>query len=173
MTDQGRKKVGLSTREKDLLAAYAEVWPAPVDREITDAGTRLVLEIDGFDGFPVGLLDRAAPRLTVALRAILPFEGRLIHSAWSGSGVRALGAMDLPGVEAHENSTYFPVPGDVCYTVGHAEFSIFYGDASPAMPSGRVRESVFAVVESRLPELQNACMLTRLTGVRRFTLRPA
>ena len=161
----------LSDREKELLAAYRKVWPAPIDREITSLGLRLGLEIEGFEPFSAVLLDKAAPRIASALRIVLPFTGHLIHSAWSGSGVRALETMTLQGVEAHENSTYFPVPGDICFTVGHTEFTIFYGDANPAMPSGKVRESVFAVIEARLPEFQQACKLTRLTGVRPFTLR--
>ena len=163
--------MALSEREKLLLAAYGRVWPAPLDREIRDSTPRLALGIEGFEPFSAVLLDKAAPGISGALSSFLPFEGHLIHSAWSGCGVRALEAMTLPDVETHENSTYFPVPGDICFTVGHAEFTIFYGDASPAMASGKVRESVFAVVESRLPEFQQACMLTRLTGLRPFELR--
>ena len=63
------------------------------------------------------------------------------------------------------------MPGDLCYTVGHAEFTLFYGDASPAMASGRVRESVFGVLENDLSTFQQACMLTRLSGLREFILR--
>ena len=127
--------------------------------------------IEGFEPFSAVLLDTAVPQIASALRKVLPFKGHLIHSAWSGSGVRALEAMNLPCVESHENSTYFPAPGDICFTVGHNEFTIFYGDASPAMPSGKVRESVFAIIEDRIMEFQQACMLTRLTGLRPFSLQ--
>jgi hypothetical protein len=161
----------MTKKERDLLAAYAAVWPQPISRGIDASTKQLKLEIHGFTPFGVRLLDQVVPNITQALLELLPFEGHLIHSAWSGSGVRALEPMDFPNVTAHENSTFFPVPGDLCYTVGHAEFTLFYGDASPAMASGRVRESVFWVLENDLSSFQQACMLTRLTGLREFILR--
>ena len=161
----------LSEREKALLAAYGEVWPPPISRERSDSNTQLRLTIEGFEAFRLTLLDQAAPGIAAALRAVLPFEGHLIHSAWSGNGVRALEAFDLPSINAHENATYFPAPGDICYTVGHAELTLFYGDASPAMASGKVKESVFAVLDCNHVAFQQACMLTRLTGVRPFRLQ--
>ena len=163
--------MALSNQETELLATYGKVWPAPIDRVIKNSSSRLMLDIEGFEPFSAVLLDTAVPQITSALRKVLPFKGHLIHSAWSGSGVRALEAMNLPCVESHENSTYFPAPGDICFTVGHNEFTIFYGDASPAMPSGKVRESVFAIIEARILEFQQACMLTRLTGLRPFSLQ--
>jgi hypothetical protein len=39
------------------------------------------------------------------------------------------------------------------------------------MASGRVRESVFGVIEDDLLSFQQACMLTRLSGLRAFKLR--
>jgi hypothetical protein len=162
----------VTSRERELLALYQAVWPPQVARQPDPGDRSLVLEIEGFEAFPVRTL-AAAPLIGRALDAVLPVRGHLIHSAWSGSGVRALEAVALPGVTAHENSTFFPAPGDVCYTVGHDELTMFYGDALPAMPSGRVRESVFAVVGARFREFQEACMLTRLTGARPFVLRAA
>ena len=161
----------MNENERDLLAEYAKVWPLPINRGADVSTKTITLEIRGFDPFCIRLLDRAAPQISQALLDQLPFKGRLIHSSWSGSGVRALEAMDFPEVTAHENSTFFPTPGDLCYTVGHAEFTMFYGDASPAMASGRVRESVFGVIADDLESFQKACMLTRLSGLREFTLR--
>ena len=161
----------ITKKERDLLAAYAAVWPQPISRGVNASTRRLTLEIAGFPLFPIRLLDRAAPTITQALVKKLPFEGHLIHSAWSGSGVRALEAMELPELTEHENSTFFPSPGDLCYTIGHSEFTLFYGDASPAMASGRVCESVFGVIEDNLELFQQACMLTRLDGLRAFVLR--
>ncbi|MEE2804950.1 MAG: DUF3830 family protein [Pseudomonadota bacterium] len=163
--------MAVTKTERELLAAYAAVWPQPISRGADASTLKLTLEVHGFAPFCVRLLDGVAPMIAEALLAKLPFEGRLIHSAWSGSGVRALEPMELPGVTAHENSTFFPVPGDLCYTVGHAEFTLFYGDASPAMASGPVRESVFGVIEDDLLSFQQACMLTRLSGLRTFMLR--
>ena len=161
----------MNHHEKELLAAYQAVSPPAVNREAGPADPALVLEVDGFPAFPVRLLQGAAPRIAKAVRSTLPIQGRLIHSAWSGCGVRALEPVRLPGVETHENSTFFPAPGYICYTVGHDELTMFYGDNSPAMPSGRVRESVFAVLELRLTEFQQACILTLLAGARPFVLR--
>ena len=163
--------MAVTKKERDLLAAYAAVWPQPISRGADASTLTLMLEIHGFTPFCVRVLDGVAPTITQALLARLPFEGHLIHSAWSGSGVRALEPMDLSDATGHENSTFFPVPGDLCYTVGHAEFTLFYGDASPAMASGRVRESVFGVIEDDLLSVQQACMLTRLSGLRAFILR--
>ena len=150
----------ITKKERDLLTAYAAVWPQPISRGVNASTRGLTLEIAGFPLFPIRLLDRAAPTITQALFKKLPFEGHLTHSAWSGNGVRALEAME-----------FFPSPGDLCYTIGHSEFTLFYGDASPAMASGRVCESVFGVIEDNLELFQQACMLTRLDGLRAFVLR--
>jgi len=163
----------MDDRERALLAAYRAAWPAPVRREWRAGDPALVLEIEGFAPFAVRFFAAAAPRLAAALRAVLPVRGHLIHSAWSGSGVRALEALALPGADAHENATYVPAPGDVCFTVGHDELTMFYGEARPAMAGGPVRESVFGAVAERLPEFQDACVLTRLRGARPFALRAA
>ena len=165
--------MALTERESQLLDAYAAVWPQPISRESIDSTVELVLDIEGFSPFRIRMLDRVVPAISSALLKILPFKAHLIHSAWSGSGVRSLEAMKLSDVKADENSTFFPAPGDLCYTVGHDEFTLFYGDASPAMASGRVRESVFGVIEYDLPSFQQACMLTRLDGIRKFVLSRA
>ena len=160
----------MNERERELVAAYGASWPKLVDREASSEDTQLSLSMEGFSPFIVRLLAKAAPAIAQALLGCLPFRGHLIHSAWSGCGVRSLESLALPNVSAHENSTYFPVPGDLCYTVGHDELTMFYGDASPTMPSGKVRESVVGVIGDRLPEFQHACILTRLTGARPFAL---
>lgn len=162
----------MNQREQDLVKAYGASWPKLVNREKEAGDVALSFAVEGFEPFTIRLLTTAAPLIAKGLLAKLPLQGHLIHSAWSGSGVRGLESVALPGIEAHENSTYFPVPGDFCYTVGHDEITMFYGDASPTMPSGKVRESVVGVLEGRLPEFQRACILTRLTGARPFTLAP-
>jgi len=161
----------MNQREKDLVKAYGASWPKLVNRESESGDVALSCAIEGFEPFRIRLLMTAAPLIARALLAKLPLEGHLIHSAWSGCGVRGLESVALSGIDAHENSTYFPVPGDFCYTVGHDEITIFYGEASPTMPSGKVRESVVGVLDSRLPEFQLACILTRLTGARPFKLQ--
>jgi len=159
----------MNEREEALVRAYGQSWPKLVDRERSAKDLNLRLAIEGFEPFAMRLLCKAAPVITTALAVRLPLAGHFIHSAWSGCGVRGLESVALP-VEEHENATYFPTPGDVCYTVGHDELTIFYGDASPTMPSGKVRESVIGVITERLSEFQRACILTRLAGARPFTL---
>lgn len=160
----------MNEREQKLIKAYGVSWPKLVDREKSPADLTLALAIEGFEPFAIRLLGKAAPAIAKALLARLPFNGHLIHSAWSGCGVRCLESVPLEGVETHENSTYFPIPGDFCYTVGHDELTMFYGDASPTMPSGKVRESIAGVLVGRLPDFQRACIMTRLTGARPFSL---
>jgi hypothetical protein len=160
----------MNDRERKLVEAYGVSWPRLVDREQSPGDVLLTLFIEGFEPFSVRLLTKAAPAITQALTGMLPLQGHFIHSAWSGCGVRGLESIKLAGVTEHENSTYFPAPGDFCYTVGHDELTIFYGDACPTMPSGKVRESVAGVIAGRLPEFQRACILTRLTGARPFSL---
>jgi len=161
----------MNQREQDLIKAYGASWPKLVNRESEPGEVALSFAIEGFEPFKIRLLVKAAPLIGNALLTKLPLSGHLIHSAWSGCGVRGLESVALPGIDEHENSTYFPVPGDFCYTVGHDEITMFYGDASPTMPSGKVRESVVGVVDGRLPEFQRACILTRLTGARPFQLK--
>lgn len=160
----------MNERERELVKAYGSSWPKLVDREVSVNDVSVNLSIEGSLSFTLRLLMKAAPLINRALLARLPFRGHLIHSAWSGCGVRCLEGVPLSGIETHENSTYFPIPGDFCYTVGHDELTMFYGDASPTMPSGKVRESIVGIVDSRLPEFQHACILTRLTGARPFSI---
>jgi hypothetical protein len=161
----------MNDRELELIKAYAISWPKLVDREESPTDVRLSLAIEGFEPFTVRLLMKAAPNSTKALLTQLPFKGHLIHSAWSGCGVRCLERVTLLGIDAYENSTYFPIPGDFSYTVGHDELTIFYGDASPTMPSGKIAVSTVGVISGRLPEFQRACILTRLTGARPFSMK--
>lgn len=152
----------------DLLQRYERTWPKLVDRAHGAENTRVRLDIEG-EAFTLVLLDEAAPRTCEAFLRSLPHDGLMIHAAWSGDAIRELEAFEL-AVPEFENATYYPAPGDVVYTVGHGEFSIIYGDCSPNMPSGRVRETVFAILADRLRDFQRVGRLVRVTGAKTFRL---
>jgi hypothetical protein len=156
--------------ENALLEKYLRAWPPLVDREVTDGAERLVMEIEG-DEFPIALLRNAAPKTCDAFVRKLPLKGEFIHAAWSGDVIRMLDSFELPEIKDFENGTYYLAPGDVCYTLGHKEFTIIYGDCDPRMPYGAVREVVFGIICERLKDFQKVGRLIRVAGARKFTIK--
>lgn len=154
---------------KELLADWADAWPALVDRT-PDPGATTLDFVFGDKVFPISLLESAAPNITAAVLARLPVEGHIVHAAWSGDVIRQLEAFELP-VEESENATYYCAPGDICYTAGFRELTMVYGDSYMSMPTGRVYESVFAVITDRMREFQKVSQSVRLLGATPFQIR--
>ena len=99
-----------------------------------------------------------SPRTCAALRARLPFAGRLIQGRWSGEAAWVpLGELDL-GV-GPEDPTSYPAPGELLFhPVGISESEILlpYGPTRFASKAGQLAGNhVLTIVEGRdlLPEL--------------------
>lgn len=154
---------------EELHRRFLEAWPKLVDRTIDPGAGELEFNFGG-QIFTIALLEKAAPRICEAFLKILPLEGHIIHAAWSGEVIRQLESFELP-VQKPENATYYCAPGDVCYTLGHREFTMMYGDNNCRMPYGNVQESVFGVIKDRMREYQRQCQMVRLLGATPFVIR--
>lgn len=94
--------------------------------------------------------EAAAPRTCAAIRAILPFEHRLIQTRWSGEAAWVpMGDFDL-GVPA-ENATSHPSRGDILfYPVGASETELLfaYGSCCFASKVGQLAGNHFLTLTS-------------------------
>jgi hypothetical protein len=101
--------------------------------------------------------ETACPRTCAAIREALPFEGRVIHAAWSGEALRApLGGLDL-GVP-WEAATAHPAPGAILLHPGAAapsetELILVYGPARLYGRAGPIAANPFATLLSGLDKL--------------------
>ncbi len=159
----------MAKNPQELLKTFRSVWPPLVDREIEPRYKTLIMDIEG-EEFELALLEGVAPNICREFLKILPLKGHLIHAAWSGEVIRQLESFELP-VTKPENATYYCAPGDVCYTLGHKEFTIMYGDNNCRMPYGNVQENVFAVIKNKMRKFQEVCQLIRLTGAKDYEIR--
>lgn len=131
--------------------------------EIVAAGMRFVAAFD----------EEAAPATVAALRAILPFEDRIIHCRWSGEsnwipwGDRALGI-------GPENATSYPAPGELLlYPAGVSETELLfpYGHCCFASKAGQLAGNHFATVVEGREQLAELGRLTLWEGAQEVSFR--
>ena len=100
--------------------------------------------------------EEAAPRTVAALRAILPFDDRIIHCRWSGeSNWIPWGDRDV-GV-GPENATSYPSPGELLlYPGGVSETELLfpYGPTCFASKAGQLAGNHFATIVDGGEQLQ-------------------
>jgi hypothetical protein len=119
------------------------------------------------------LLDDAAPRTCAAVWDALPLENVTNHARWAGREVYIL-VPPLASDPGDENSTVFPIPGDLLFFTVPAssidvpperrtgkpfvDVALFYGRNSHLLgPAGYMSGNLFATVTENLAGLAAAC----------------
>lgn len=101
------------------------------------------------------LEEEAAPKTCAAFRAVLPYEGQIVHVRWSGEGVWIpLGDTSF-GV-GHENHTSHPAPGHVILYPGgisETEILLAYGGVDFSSKMGQLAGNHFITLTSGLENL--------------------
>lgn len=87
------------------------------------------------------------PKTVEAIKSILPIEGQAFHARWCGNEIW-LPVPDLK-LEAHENQTILPSPGEVLLVDhgGRWDLAIFYGKGWLFSPMGFLPSNHFATID--------------------------
>jgi Protein of unknown function (DUF3830) len=117
--------------------------------------------------------EEATPATVAAVRAILPFDERIIHVRWSGEacwipwGDRELGI-------GPENATCYPSPGELLlYPGGVSETELLfpYGHTAFASKAGMLAGNHFATVVEGREQLRELGRLTLWEGAQPISFR--
>ena len=123
--------------------------------------------------FKARLEENAAPKTCAAVRAMLPFDSRIIHVRWSGEAAWVpLGDRRI-GVEL-ENHTSYPAPGQILvYPGGISEMEILvpYGATRFASKVGQLAGNHFATVTEGAERLVELGRLVLWEGAQDFRIR--
>lgn len=112
-----------------------------------------------------------APKTIEALKRILPIEGQVFHARWCGNEIW-LPVPDLK-LEAHENQTIFPSPGEVLLVnhEGTWDLAIFYGKGWLFSPMGFLPSNHFATIDNEdLTEFARAANQLLIQGAKRIRI---
>ena len=116
--------------------------------------TNLIITIAGH-AFPARFEGAAAPITCARVRALLPYDERIIHVRWSGEACWIpMGERDL-GL-GPENATSYPAPGHVLLYPGgvsETEILIAYGPTRFASKAGQLAGNHFATITEGLDRL--------------------
>ncbi len=115
------------------------------------------------------LEEARCPRTCTVIREALPFDGRIIHSRWSGEALWSpLGDLDL-GVP-WEDATSHPAPGQFLLYPGgpgslsETEILLPYGPCRFASKAGQLAGNHFASIVSGLDRLAELGRMTLWEG---------
>jgi hypothetical protein len=129
----------------------------------------------GDDTFLARFEDAQAPATCARLRALLPFEDRIIHVRWSGEacwipmGDRDLG---LP----YENATSYPAPGQIIIHPGgvsETEILLAYGPTRFASKAGQLAGNHALTIGHDLDRLAATCRAVLWQGAKPIRFRSA
>lgn len=116
----------------------------------------------------------AAPKTCAAMRAILPFESRIIHVRWSGEAAWVPMGERRIGID-FENHTSYPAPGQLLvYPGGISEMEILvpYGSTRFASKVGQLAGNHFATVTDGAEQLAELGRLVLWEGAQEFRILP-
>jgi len=120
------------------------------------------------------LEDAAAPKTCAAIRALLPFESRIIHVRWSGEAAWVPMGERRIGID-FENHTSYPAPGQLLiYPGGISEMEILvpYGSTRFASKVGQLAGNHFATVTDGADRLAELGRLVLWEGAQEFRILP-
>ena len=156
-------------RVRRASAAAAEPEP-PLD------GTRVEIEVDGAVITAV-LLEDSAPRTSAAFKALLPLEGPLTNTKWSGAMAHFWG-QDRPArgpigleVRPQENPTPFHWPGYIYYHPDYSGIRICYGDGQQSGAFSVSHLTPLARFEGDWSAFRDTATRLQVTGARPMRIR--
>ena len=123
--------------------------------------------------FSARLEEQAAPKTCAAIRALLPFDGRIIHVRWSGEAAWVPMGERRIGIE-FENHTSYPAPGQLLvYPGGISEMEILvpYGSTQFSSKVGQLAGNHFATVTEGAEDLAELGRLVLWEGAQDFRIR--
>ncbi len=129
--------------------------------------------------FTARLEEELAPRTSAAIRAMLPFESKLVHCRWSGESTWVpMGETKVGGTAglAYENHTSHPAPGQLLiYPGGISETEILfpYGSTLFSSKVGQLAGNHFATVVEGNEHLAAVGRLALWEGAQDFSIELA
>ena len=129
--------------------------------------------------FRARLEEEQAPKTAAAIRAMLPFNSKLVHCRWSGESTWVpMGDTKVGGAAGleYENHTSHPAPGQILvYPGGISETEILfpYGSTLFSSKVGQLAGNHFATVIEGNEHLAELGRLTLWEGAQDFTIELA
>jgi hypothetical protein len=154
----GRQAGGPVTLNPSNTDAGCSVKNAAVSDSVAAMSESHVTIAIGAEVFSARLRDDLAPHSCRQLKAILPYQGTVIHARWSGEAVWSrLGAAWPGGVTLPpENATANPKPGNVLLYAGalsEPELLFVYGTCRFACNAGPLEGNPVLTIEGDLTRL--------------------
>ena len=128
---------------------------------------RPVLRVCGQE-FPIDLALSAAPKACAGLLAQLPFEGELIHAAWSGP-LALVTDVNLANAPM-ENPVAFLSPVTITYHPTHHDLGFAYRATLDVEPRGPAYVSLIGSLAGDIQEFINICIILQKEGSKKISI---